>query len=157
MAVTPDGIFRDQVQAVGERIVLSFLKSSTSDPATVPTPQWNYDYVTVDNYVLTGLEVTKTIRPVPANSSMTVKVYLVALDDSEHLLATVTLPFNMLVGTKLGTDAGALTNGITSVLRGQRIRIKISLVAGSGAVVDPSCFIEAGFVRTEEMNFVAVA
>jgi hypothetical protein len=121
--------YRNGAQAVGEGILLNFVRNAVVLADNV-AQTWFFDFETDDNYVLTGLEVTKTVAGLTV-TSQTVGQSLSAIawrvGPGTDAAATAT---NAMQATLCGTSgtAGATTYPNSSQL-GRRVMAGVKDIA----------------------------
>lgn len=181
MALAPAATetFLAAVTPVGEKILLNFNLGKTGDvPAT-----WNvaktvaYDFVIQQNYVVTGLSVTKTVESLGAGDAVTVivsKVDQTGLTEETICAASITGALGV-VGCKVETGAfffgttgaaiyqsSSATDPLTAVAANiktiagtansqQRIRVRI-VANNVNGTINPDCFIEVQLAKFVELD-----
>jgi hypothetical protein len=113
--------YRNGAQAVGEGILLNFVRNAVQMADNV-AQTWFFDFETDDNYVITDLEVTKTVAALTVTAfdrAQLLSVYAWRVGPGTDAAATAT---NVMQATLSGvtTIAGALTSPDSSQV-GRRV------------------------------------
>lgn len=170
MAAAATLTFRNQVKPVGEIIPLSFVRQvQTANPDL-----FNYDFIVDADYVVTGLDLSKTVGNQTAAYVTTVTVYKFHVNSAgvevETPVAVAVMPTAAPKGTKIisgisansliyADAAGVATDPLIKIKSQntaasgsatrtqQRLRIAISVAGAAGASKETSLFIQVHLAR----------
>lgn len=138
MATVATELFRNQVKPVGENLALSFVRSKQTNSVD----DFHYDFLISSDYVVTGLEVTKTIAAQPAGYDSIVTVEKVSFSS---------------VGAEEVTEIAEAIIAATLVAKGQKIISGASAATGlifhDGGAADPLVKVKsqkAGVSKTQQ-------
>ena len=115
------GLFLGAIKPVGEKILLSFRLGQTNTTPNVWTASTDlsYDFAIEQNYIVTGLEITKTVARLSASVNDKLDVIVGKVSETGALQAIAQCSFNGTVGLlgakqRAGVALGAITVGTGS-------------------------------------------
>ena len=174
MATAATLVFRNQVKPVGEIIPISLVRQTQ-----VANPdRFDYDFIINADYVLTGLDLSKTVGAQTAAYVTTVTVYKFYVNaagvEVETPVAVAVMPALAPKGTKIisGISAGSLiyadaagtaadplikiksqkADALGSLTRTQqRLRVSVSIAGAIAGVTETSCFIQLHLARFQDV------